>query len=141
MLHVRRKVKQKFISLFLVFSIFDSLALLLSTMSVTPAFYGLSTVLGTTVLGTTVLGTTVLGTTVLGTTSMLTVYAEALSMGQLAISLVAIGMMVFLELSDPSFGEANSLVKQLRKSWLPLTALLVLVFAIIAFFRVWNILV
>ena len=126
--------------LFFVFCIYVSLALLLSLLVVKPAFYGLSTVLGTTVLGTIVLGTTVLGSTLLGTTSLVEVYAEALSMGQLAISLLGICMLLYLELSDPSYGESNRLVAELRKSWLPLTTLLVLLFAVIVVFRVWNVL-
>jgi hypothetical protein len=119
-------------------------------LTVKPAFYGLSTVLGTTILGTTVLGTTVLGTTILGTTvlgstllgttSLIQVYAEALSMGQLAISLIAICMLIYLELSDPSYGKTRRLIEELRKSWLPLSALLVLLFAFIVFFRIWAIL-
>lgn len=116
---------------------------------VKPAFYGLSTVLGTTILGTTVLGTTVLGTTVLGTTvlgstllgttSLIQVYADALVTGQLAISLIAIGMLVYLELSDPSYGKTRRVAEELRKSWLPLTVLLVLLFALIVTFRIWAI--
>jgi hypothetical protein len=121
--------------LFFVFCIYVSLALLLSFLVVKPAFYGLSTILGTTVLG-----TTVLGSTLLGTTSLIQVYAEALSMGQVAISLLAICMLLYLELSDPSYGESPRLVAELRKSWLPLTTLLILLFAVIVFFRVWNVL-
>jgi len=116
---------------------------------VKPAFYGLSTILGTTILGTTVLGTSVLGTTVLGTTvlgstllgttSLIQVYADALVAGQLAISLIAIAMLVYLELSDPSYGKTRRVVEELRKSWLPLSALLVLLFALIVAFRIWAI--
>ena len=142
-----------------MFAIYVSLAFLLSLLVVKPSFYGLSTVLGTTILGTTVLGTTVLGTTILGTTvlgstllgtttttttttttSLIQVYAEAFSMGQLAISLIAICMLVYLELSDPSYGKTHRLIRELRKSWLPLTAVLVLLFALIVFFRIWAIL-
>jgi len=117
---------------------------------VKPAFYGLSTILGTTILGTTVLGTTVLGTTVLGTTvlgstllgttSLIQVYADALVTGQLAISLIAIGMLIYLELSEPSYGKTRRVIKELRKSWLPLSVLLVLLFTIIVAFRIWAIL-
>jgi len=140
--------------LLLTFAIYVSVAFALSLLTVKPAFYGLSTVLGTTILGTTVLGTTVLGTTILGTTvlgstllgttttttSLIQVYAEALSMGQLAISLIAICMLIYLELSDPSYGKTRRLIEELRKSWLPLSALLVLLFAFIVFFRIWIIL-
>lgn len=136
--------------LLLMLILYVSVAFAMSFLAVKPAFYGLSTVLGTTILGTTVLGTTVLGTTVLGTTvlgstllgttSLIQVYAEALSMGQLAISLIAIGMLVYLELSDPSYGKTRRLINELRQSWLPLSVVLILLFALIVFFRIWNIL-
>ena len=141
--------------LLLILAVYALLASVASLLTVKPAFYGLSTVLGTTILGTTVLGTTVLGTTILGTTvlgsillgtttttttSLIQVYAEAFSMGQLAISLVAICMLVYLELSDPSYGKTRRLIEELRKSWLPLSAVLVLLFALIVFFRIWAIL-
>jgi len=137
----------------LILAVYVLLASVASLLTVKPVFYGLSTVLGTTILGTTVLGTTVLGTTILGTTvlgsillgtttttSLIEVYAEALAMGQLAISLIAICMLVYLELSDPSYGKTRRLIEELRKSWLPLTVVLVLLFALIVFFRIWAIL-
>ena len=141
-------------TLLLILFVYASLALLLSFLVVEPRFYGLSTILGTTILGTTVLGTTsmatllgtttVLGTTLLGTTTTteawVPIYAEALAMGQLAISLVAISVLVYLELSDPSYGNTRRLIRELRKSWLPLAAVLVLLFGLIVFFRVWEIL-
>jgi len=114
-----------------ILAVYVSLAFLLSSLVVKPSFYGLSTILGTTLLG-----TTTLGLTLLGITSLVQVYAEALSMGQLAISLIAICMLVYLELSDPSYGKTRSLIEELRKSWLPLTAVLVLLFALIVFFRI-----
>jgi len=135
--------------LLLTLAVYVLLAFVASLLTVKPAFYGLSTVLGTTILGTTVLGTTVLGTTILGTTvlgstllgttSLIQVYAEALAMGQLAISLIAICMLIYLELSDPSYGKTRRLIEELRKSWLPLSAVLILLFALIVFFRIWAI--
>ena len=171
-----------------ILALYSLLALFLSLLAVKPAFYGLSTVLGTMLLGTTVLGTTMmLGTTVLssalfGTTTTVTeAYAGALTMGQMAMSLVAIGLLIFLELSDPSLGRTRRLaahvieyrrlppdpavvrrsvklggrlsatrttvetgltmraMKELRSSWLPVTALLVLLFAIIVAFKIWTI--
>jgi len=86
-----------------------------------------------------VLGTTVLGTTVLGT-SRIQGYADALAIGQLAISLMTIGLFVYRELSDPSYGKTDRRVEELRKSWLPLSVLLVLLFAFVVAFRVWAIL-
>jgi len=135
--------------LLLTLAIYVSVAFLLSLLAVKPAFYGLSTILGTTILGTTVLGTTVLGTTVLGTTvlgstllgttSLIQVYADALVAGQVAISLIAIGMLVYLELSDPSYGKTRRVIEELRKSWLPLSVLLVMLFGLIVAFRIWAI--
>ncbi|MCP8314969.1 MAG: hypothetical protein H3Z53_11465 [archaeon] len=131
-------------SLLLLLSTYVSLALFTSLLAVNPTFYGLSTILGTTVLGTTVLGTTVLGTTVLGTTvmgttSLVGVYGEVLFSGQLAISLLAIGILTYLELSDPSYGKTKRLVEELRRSWLPLSAILVILFMLIVAFRIWAI--
>jgi len=126
-------------SLLLLLFSYVSLALFVSLLSVNPTFYGLSTILGTTILGTTVLGTTVLGTTVMGTTSLIGVYGEALLQGQLAISLIAIGMLTYLELSDPSYGKTKRIIEELRKSWLPLSALLVILFMLIVAFRIWAI--
>jgi len=135
--------------LLLTLSVYVLLAFVASLLAVKPKFYGLSTVLGTTILGTTVLGTTVLGTTILGTTvlgstllgttSLIQVYAQALAMGQLAISLIAICMLIYLELSDPSYGKTHRLIEELRNSWLPLSAVLILLFALIVFFRIWAI--
>ncbi len=122
--------------LLLILALYALLTLLCSTLAVTPALYGLSTVLGTTVLGTTVLGTTVLGSTLLGTTSLVKAYTEAMALGQFAIGLTAIGLLIFLELSDPSFGEPGKLVRDLRRSWLPVVAVLMLLFAIIVVFRI-----
>ncbi|MCP8322214.1 MAG: hypothetical protein H3Z52_14950 [archaeon] len=131
-------------SLLLLISTYVSLALFTSLLAVNPCFYGLSTILGTTVLGTTVLGstvlgTTVLGTTVMGTTSLVAVCGEAFLSGQLAISLISIGMLTYLELSDPSYGKTKRLIGELRRSWLPLSALLVILFMLIVAFRIWVI--
>jgi len=136
--------------LLLIMAVYVGMASFSSLLAVRPAFYGLSTILGTTILGTTVLGTTVLGTTVLGTTvlgstllgttSLIQVYADALVTGQLAISLIAIGTLIYLELSDPSYGKTRRVIEELRESWLPISALLVLLFAFIVAFRIWAIL-
>jgi hypothetical protein len=102
-----------------------------------PAIYGLSTMLGTTVMGsTTVLGSTMLGTT----TSMAEVYSTVLPAGQLAISLLAIGILIFLELSDPAYSKTNRLVRELRRSWLPLAATLIILFSLTVAFKVLAIL-
>ena len=133
----------------LVLLAYISLTALTSLLEVRPALYGLSTVLGTTILGTTVLGTTVLGTTVLGTTvlgvtmlgttSIIGLYAEALGRGQLVISLVAIGLLSYMELSDPTYGRTKRIIEELRRSWLPLSALLVVLFMLTVSFRIWAI--
>ena len=120
------------------------LAGILGFLAVKPALYGLSTILGTTILGTTVLGTTVLGTTVLGSTMLGTsgladVYTGALTALQPMISLVLIGMLCYLELSDPSYGRTKNIVEELRRSWLPVTAFLTVIFTLIVAFRIWAI--
>jgi len=130
-----------------ILALYSLLALFLSLLAVKPAFYGLSTVLGTMLLGTTVttmmLGTTVLSSALFGTTTtVIEAYADALTMGQMAMSLVAIGLLVFLELATRTTVETGltmRAMKELRSSWLPVTALLVLLFAIIVAFKIWAI--
>ncbi|MGQ9469035.1 MAG: hypothetical protein ACUVTD_04325 [Nitrososphaerales archaeon] len=126
-------------SLLILLFTYVSLFLFTSLLAVNLTSYGLSTTLGTTILGTTVLGTTVLGTTVMGTTSLVGIYGEALFSSQLVISLIAIGILTYLELSDPSYGKTNRLIEELRRSWLPLSALLVILFMLIVAFRIWAI--
>ena len=99
----------------LIFVFYVSLAFFLSLLAVKPLSHGLSVVLGTTVT------------------------VENFSTGQLAISLIAICMLVYLELSDPSYGKTRRLIEELRNSWLPLTVLLVMLFALVVFFKVWAI--
>ena len=137
--------------LWLILVSYGGLVGLLSLLDVKPALYGLSTILGTTILGstllgttvmgTTVLGTTILGSTMLGTTSPVDVYTSALAAGQVLISLVAIGMLCYLELSDPSYGRTRTIVEDLRRSCVPLVAFLVVLFMLVVAFRVWEIIV
>jgi len=98
-------------------------------LSAPESLFGLSTVLGTTVLGTTVLGTTVMGVTV----------GQALASSQLYLSLACIGLLVFLELSDPSYGEIGRILTQIRSNWLPYTVFLVLLFFLIVAFKIASI--
>jgi hypothetical protein len=58
----------------------------------------------------------------------------------LAVSLIAIGLLVFLELSDPAYGKINRLVFELRKSWLPTVSILVTLFFLIVAFKIYVIL-
>jgi len=110
---------------------------------VSPALSGLSTILGTVILGTTVLGTTVLssvlGSSLLGTTTMTAIYGEALATAQLYVSLICIGLLVYLELTDPTYGGVKKFLLEVRESWTSIAALLVLLFLIFVAFKVWLI--
>jgi len=108
-----------------------------------PTLSGLSTTLGTIVLGTTVLGTTVLssvlGSSLLGTTNMIAVYTEALATAQLYVSLICIGLLVYLELTDPTYGGIKKLLLEIRESWTSIATLLVVLFLVLVAFKVWLI--
>jgi hypothetical protein len=112
-------------------------------LEASPALSGLSTTLGTILLGTTVLGTTVLssvlGSSLLGTTTMIAVYSEALATAQLYISLICIGLLVYLELTDPTYGGIKKLLLEIRESWTSIATLLVVLFLILVAFKVWLI--
>jgi hypothetical protein len=112
-------------------------------LEASPALSGLSTTLGTILLGTTVLGTTVLssvlGSSLLGTTTMIAVYTEALATAQLYVSLICIGLLIYLELTDPTYGGVKKLLLEVRESWTSIATLLVVLFLIFVAFKVWLI--
>jgi len=120
------------------------LALILAVgfLEASPALSGLSTTLGTILLGTTVLGTTVLssvlGSSLLGTT-MIAVYSEALATVQLYVSLLCIGLLAYLELTDPTYGGIRKTLLEIRESWTSIATLLVVLFLIFVAFKVWLI--
>jgi len=122
--------------------VYLALILVIGFIGVSPALSGLSTILGTVILGTTVLGTTVLssvlGSSLLGTT-MIAIYGEALATAQLYVSLICIGLLVYLELTDPTYGGVKKFLLEVRESWTSIAALLVLLFLIFVAFKVWLI--
>lgn len=99
-----------------------------------------SSVLGSSVLGSSVLGSSVLGSSVLGSTTIVEAYAGAIGASQLCLSLVAIGLLVYSELTDPAYGELRSILLELRRSWVPVSMLLVVLFFAIVALKVWSIL-
>lgn len=106
---------------------------------------GLSTVLGisvlsSSILGSSVLGSSVLGSSVLASTTIVEAYGSAITASQIWLSFAAIGLLIYLELTDPAYGGLKSTIVELRKSWLPVTGILVILFFIIVAIKVWGIL-
>ena len=93
-----------------------------------------------TILGVSVLGSSVLGSSVMASTTIVEAYAQAVMFMQPPLSMVLIGLLVYLELTDPSYGGLRSMLLELRKSWLPVSALLIVLFSIIVALKVWGIL-
>ena len=116
----------------------------LSALTVVTPLFGLSTVLGISVLGSSVLGSSVLGSSVLGSsvmgTTIVEAYVNAVSTSQVCLSLVLISMLIYSELTDPSYGKLRNALLELRRSWMPVSALLLILFFIIVGFKVWGIL-
>ena len=141
-------------SLVLLVVLFLVLTLASSLTVVTP-LYGLSTVLGISVLGSSVLGSSVLGSSVLGSSvlgssvlgtttiimeqAMIEGYGKAILAAQLWLSLIAISLLVYLELTDPAYGKIRRTLEELRKSWVPVSALLVLLFLIFVALKIYAI--
>ena len=130
-------------SLLILLALFVFL-LAVSSFTVAIPLVGLSTILGVSVLGSSVLGSSVLGSSVLGSSvlgsTIVEAYAGAIAASQLHLSLVAIGLLVYLELTDPAYGGLRSILLELRRSWLPVSALLVVLFFIIVALKVYTIL-
>jgi len=89
-----------------------------------------------------------LSTTVLGSSSMLLgsvssssssaislAYSKALSSVQLYVSLASIGILAYLELSNPAYGKTRRILEELRKGWVPVSVLFVILFFILVFFK------
>jgi hypothetical protein len=107
---------------------------------------GLSTILGVSVLGSSVLGSSVLGSSVLGSsvlasTTIVEAYSSAIPSIQPWLSLSLIILLVYMELTDPSSGGLRGYILELRRGWMPVSGLLLLLFLIIVALRVWSILV
>jgi len=109
-----------------------------SLFSISAPLIGLSTVLGVSVLGSSVLGSSVMGSSVLGST-IVEAYAGAVGASQLWVSLVAIGLLVYLELTDSAYGGLRSIFLEFRRSWLPVSALLVFLFFITVVLKAYGI--
>ena len=117
---------------------FFAFLVLVSSFTLVAPLFGLSTILGISVLGSSVLGSSVLGSSVLGST-ILEAYAGAIATSQLCLSLATIGLLVYLELTDPAYGGLRSILLELRRSWLSVSALLVVLFFIIVALKVYSI--
>jgi hypothetical protein len=103
---------------------------------------GLSTILGISVLGSSVLGSSVLGSSVLGSSvlanTIVESYINAVITSQLWLSLAVIGLLAYIELADPMYGNLKNMLSELRKSWLPISILLTILFFIIVAIKVLN---
>jgi len=106
----------------------------LSAFTVATPLFGLSTVLGVSVLGSSVLGSSVMGSTIVEA------YVNAVSTSQVCLSLVLIGLLIYSELTNPSYGKLRSVFLELRRSWMPISVLLLVLFFIIVGIKVWGIL-
>ena len=121
-----------------------ALSLLASFFTTAVPPIGLSTTLGISVLGSSVLGSSILGSSVLGSSVLgsmiMQAYSTAIPTAQVSLSLVLIGMLVYSELTDPAYGKLRRFLSELRKSWLPFSALLLILFFIIVAWRIWAVL-
>lgn len=135
-------LERKLVYLLLVFATLT----LVSSITVVGPLSGLSMILGSSVLGSSVLGSSVLGSSVLGssgmgttTTTIVEAYTEAVSLSQLYMSLVAIGLLIYTELTDPSYTGEEGFLSELRRGWMPVLAILVFLFFIVVAVKVWLI--
>ena len=111
---------------------------MVSCFTVAVPLFGLSTVLGSSVLGSSVLGSSVLGSSVMGTT-IVEAYSLANSKLQFYLSLTVIGLLIYLEMSDPAYMKIRVFYRELRRGWIPVSVILVVLFFIIVAVKVWAI--
>ncbi|MDG6902918.1 MAG: hypothetical protein JRM80_13295 [Nitrososphaerota archaeon] len=123
--------------------VFGGLSVSLLPVAIAPL--GLSSVLGlgmmsALLLGSSNLGSSVLGATVLQSqgfaTSIALSYSDALTLGQVLVSLSAIGVLVFTELSDPAYGHVRPVIAEFRNGWKPVALIMVVLFSAIVAVRI-----
>lgn len=83
---------------------------------------------------------TMLGTTMLGTTVLSLQFVSAISSIQLYLSLTCLGVLVYLELSDPRYGATAKALVAVRQNWIPFAVFLAILFFLIVGFKVASIL-
>jgi hypothetical protein len=77
-------------------------------------------------------------TTTTTTTTIIEAHSRAIGFSQLALSFVAIGLLVYAELTDPNYTNVQGLLGDLRKSWMPVTSFIVFLFFVIVSVKVWT---
>ena len=117
-------------------------------LPVTIAPLGLSSILGLGMMSSVLLGSSVLGISVLSSTvlssggvasAIASSYSGALGLGQMLVSVSAVGVLVFMELSDPAYGKVRPVVGEIRSSWKAIAVIMVVLFAAIVAVRVISI--
>lgn len=118
-------------------------AVYLLPVSVAPL--GLSSVLGLSLMTSALLGSSVLGVSVLSSTvlqpsgaaaAIAASYSSALALVQVLVSVSSIGVLVFTEMTDPSYGKVGFTVGEMRKSLTPIALVTLVLFAAIVAVRI-----
>ncbi|MCS7120862.1 MAG: hypothetical protein NZ952_06655 [Candidatus Bathyarchaeota archaeon] len=125
--------------LLVLLATFGVLSILGCSIGAAPVL-GLVSVMGVSVLGSSVLGSSVLGSSVLASTTIVEAYSGAVQLMQPLISIILILLLVYVELTDPSYGSIKSVFVEIRKSWASVSAILLVLFLIIVGLKVWSIL-
>ena len=120
--------------------VFFVVLVVVSSLTVAAPPFGLSTTLSVSVLGSSVMGSSVLGSSMVSTTVLVEAYSSAIVASQLWLSLVVIGLLFYVEISDPTYGKLRKSIVEFRKSWLPISALLSILFFVIVALKIYSIL-
>ena len=106
------------------------LAIIMSLFTASSFPYGLSTVLGTSLLATTMVGSSPIVLSLIGNINTITVFSDALVGAQIIITLSAIILLAFAEVSNPTYGKTEKFLFELRKSWMPILAFVLILFGV-----------
>ena len=113
------------------------LVAVVSFLRVDSNFYGLST-FDIIYFSTNFLGTMVLNTTALNASQLAAIFGDKLFPSTLVITLFTIATVIYVELSDPSYGSTRKIIEEVRRSWLTPTLVLGILFSLIVFFKMLN---
>jgi len=109
---------------------YGALVVLVSSLDVVPFTYGLSTVMGTSLRASSMPSSSVMVSSLFGGVSVSSIFSNALLEAQAAVTVLAISLLAFAEMSSPAFGKTGRLLTELRRGWMPITAFVMLLFAV-----------
>jgi hypothetical protein len=111
------------------------IALALLLLGVKPFKYGLSTVMGTSLL-TVSSGESIVVFSLFRGLDINAALSDALTDAQIMVTLLGISLLAYAEVANPTYGGNAEFLRELRRNWMPILAIVLLLFTVTVASRV-----